>query len=964
MRATTKSAALGAISSVLLLLPAEAWAQGEPFPPGIEGEVYYAPRIDLLGLSLTLDGLLDEPAWERAHFQKHNGFLETAPESEEDAGFEFAALADAEYLYIAVRVADDRVQAGADFHSQCDGWQDDSIEIYIDALNDGPECGAANANCYKADDAQITVLRQNVLYEDPDELVFGGLAGYGTCDFSGPAPEVCRGVVTEGEDGDEGGWEMEVAIALETLGNSDDGTPAWRIDSSPGCRIGFSIQGNDDDDGGGRDTKTLWALKEIAVGEQAWRNPGVFGKLVFVDPTKPLPPDPVEALTCTREEDGTMALAWRNPEGADPGASIRILVDDVLVATLPGTATGATLSEAQVPRDDRNHTIQVDNGGCPPARCFIRQESFDECGAIARWNLLGAYVQGGGATPGIDAMRSDYLTDGVATEDSFLWLPGMTIATDFAAAASTSYDDGLGNAVPTVRAWEGETGWVNFLTIFRGQSTNVMAYAQCYVVNTTAAEIEAYWADASDDSIQVKLNGQEVWAANVGRGGVNACSAVGFPQDISPDGVTYFDPLVLYPGENVLLVKVFQGTGDWNFIGRFQTPEGEPLTEGLKISLTPSKMPVLDLACDRNDADGTVTLTWKNPSTADPATPIRFRVDGAWIARTVPGTATAVALTTEEVPRDGESHTVSVVNDSGYARDCRVLKDPFAPPELEAPGGKLTINCGRLEETDALGRVWKADAAYLRPEHPTSSATSPVTQAIDAALLSDAAVPQRVLGSERWRDGTIHYQLRVPRDRYRVTLYFAETCRSCVSQNLGGSNANPAAARRFDVEVEGAAVREYDPADAAEPPPKDGTGKTFAATELVFDAAVEDGRLDVKIIDLGPGNPPWNASVRGIAVERAGGGGEIFRRGDADGDGTINITDGIFLLNHLFLGGAEPPCPDAADANDQGALNITSAVYVLNYLFLGGPAPPAPGADACGPDPTEDTLDACQYAKC
>ena len=94
----------------------------------------------------------------------------------------------------------------------------------------------------------------------------------------------------------------------------------------------------------------------------------------------------------------------------------------------------------------------------------------------------------------------------------------------------------------------------------------------------------------------------------------------------------------------------------------------------------------------------------------------------------------------------------------------------------------------------------------------------------------------------------------------------------------------------------------------------------------------------------------------------AGGG---FRRGDSNASGDLNITDGVFVLNYLFLGGPEPTCQDAADSDDNGQLNITDGVRILNYLFLGGPAPPAPGPDTCGPDPTpEDELPACVYESC
>jgi RHS repeat-associated protein len=89
-----------------------------------------------------------------------------------------------------------------------------------------------------------------------------------------------------------------------------------------------------------------------------------------------------------------------------------------------------------------------------------------------------------------------------------------------------------------------------------------------------------------------------------------------------------------------------------------------------------------------------------------------------------------------------------------------------------------------------------------------------------------------------------------------------------------------------------------------------------------------------------------------------------FRRGDADADGRVIITDGIFTLNFLFLGGPEPPCRDAADADDRNVLNLTDAVYLFNFLFLGGPPPPSPGPRDCGPDPTPDTLDCRSFPLC
>jgi hypothetical protein len=89
-----------------------------------------------------------------------------------------------------------------------------------------------------------------------------------------------------------------------------------------------------------------------------------------------------------------------------------------------------------------------------------------------------------------------------------------------------------------------------------------------------------------------------------------------------------------------------------------------------------------------------------------------------------------------------------------------------------------------------------------------------------------------------------------------------------------------------------------------------------------------------------------------------------FLRGDALSDGTVNITDAISVLNHLFLAGGAPTCWDAADGDDNGAVNLTDAVFALNYLFLSGPAFPAPGSSECGPDPTADALGCESHPHC
>lgn len=73
-----------------------------------------------------------------------------------------------------------------------------------------------------------------------------------------------------------------------------------------------------------------------------------------------------------------------------------------------------------------------------------------------------------------------------------------------------------------------------------------------------------------------------------------------------------------------------------------------------------------------------------------------------------------------------------------------------------------------------------------------------------------------------------------------------------------------------------------------------------------------------------------------------------FSRGNANGDGTLDITDAIFTLDWLFVGGSPPGCLAAANANGDSAVDIADPVYWLSHLFLGGPPPPEP-FPGCGP---------------
>jgi len=58
-------------------------------------------------------------------------------------------------------------------------------------------------------------------------------------------------------------------------------------------------------------------------------------------------------------------------------------------------------------------------------------------------------------------------------------------------------------------------------------------------------------------------------------------------------------------------------------------------------------------------------------------------------------------------------------------------------------------------------------------------------------------------------------------------------------------------------------------------------------------------------------------------------------RGDVNGDGSVNISDAIVLINYVQNGNATGMNMTNADANQDGSVNITDAIALINYV-LGG----------------------------
>jgi hypothetical protein len=67
--------------------------------------------------------------------------------------------------------------------------------------------------------------------------------------------------------------------------------------------------------------------------------------------------------------------------------------------------------------------------------------------------------------------------------------------------------------------------------------------------------------------------------------------------------------------------------------------------------------------------------------------------------------------------------------------------------------------------------------------------------------------------------------------------------------------------------------------------------------------------------------------------------------GDADGDGSVNVSDAVSIINYVFMGGGAPDPMEAGDVTCDGSVNVSDAVFIINYVFIGGNDPCDPSGD-------------------
>jgi hypothetical protein len=197
----------------------------------------------------VIDGVIDAAEWERASSWTirvdsnaadgvrggSTGDRANLPADNDDLSYQVFVSYDNENLYVAVRVKDDVLQDDSAEAGSRNGttWEDDSVEVFIDGDNSNfPTRDTTGTNPEVVGTGGQYVITVNNAYREAE----AGNPGYG-------ADSTWFAKTTKTDTG----YDAEFRISLQTIGNP-----------RPGDIIGFTVEVNDDDDGGAGDRQVIW----------------------------------------------------------------------------------------------------------------------------------------------------------------------------------------------------------------------------------------------------------------------------------------------------------------------------------------------------------------------------------------------------------------------------------------------------------------------------------------------------------------------------------------------------------------------------------------------------------------------------------------------------------------------------------------------------------------------------------
>jgi hypothetical protein len=175
----------------------------------------------------TIDGQLNETGWNLANS------VSKATIGTPNNTVTFGAMWDNTNLYVGVKVLDGNL-----YNDSANVWDDDSVEVYIDANNN-------KGTTYDSFDRQFV--------KGYNDTTLGGIGS--------------QTGVTHAWAAVNGGYSVEMAIPWSNLG----------VIPASGLTIGFDVGNNDDDNAGARDAQAVW-WGNI----NDYNNTSAFGSLVLM----------------------------------------------------------------------------------------------------------------------------------------------------------------------------------------------------------------------------------------------------------------------------------------------------------------------------------------------------------------------------------------------------------------------------------------------------------------------------------------------------------------------------------------------------------------------------------------------------------------------------------------------------------------------------------------------------------
>ncbi len=262
--------------------------------------------------NLTIDGNPNESAWQGQVATSVSKTIIGTPNNV----VKFGVLWNTTYLYVAYTVTDANL-----FNDSQNDWDDDAVELYIDADNNG-------GTSYGTNDRQFAKgWNSSTIWERLNKTT-GVLHAWSAI---------------------SGGYAVELAIPWSNIGISN---PAVNL------RIGFDIAADDDDNGAARESQLMWNGDN-----DNWQYPRNFGDLLLVDPDTQAPSVPT-SLAASNITQTSLSLTWSASTDNVAVTGYDVYQNSIKISTSPITATnyavtgltaGTTYSYYIVARDAANN---------------------------------------------------------------------------------------------------------------------------------------------------------------------------------------------------------------------------------------------------------------------------------------------------------------------------------------------------------------------------------------------------------------------------------------------------------------------------------------------------------------------------------------------------------------------------------------------------------------------------------